>query len=463
MLWQQCLQQLEHHFPEQEVNTWLRTLQPQQKDSMLFLLAPNPFVLQHVHENYIGQVVNIVRSLTGDPNYQVMLQIGTADVAPPPMQSNEIESQAFAPMPESQAPIPQSQPDPPPAIEMEGAVFAGNISHKMRFENFIEGQSNQLARSASLQVSEKLGETYNPLFIYGGVGLGKTHLMHAVGNAILDEAPYARVLYLHSEKFVNDMVSGLRNNTIDQFKQYYRSVDALLIDDIQFFARKERSMEEFFHTFNALMEGHKQIILTSDRFPSDVAGIDDRLRSRFSWGLTVQIEPPDLKTRVAIVHTKAYELRLEIPDDVAFFIAERFRSNIRHLEGALQRVAASVRLRNQLNITLSFVQDTLRDQLNSQDRQVTMHNIKKTVAHYYNLRIAVLDSKKRTRSIARPRQLAMALSKELTNHSLPEIGLEFGGRDHTTVIHACRKVKELLDTDLRLREDYYILKRTLIN
>jgi chromosomal replication initiator protein len=222
-------------------------------------------------------------------------------------------------------------------------------------------------------------------------------------------------------------------------------------------------MEEFFHTFNALMEGHKQIILTSDRFPSDVAGIDDRLRSRFSWGLTVQIEPPDLKTRVAIVHTKAYELRLEIPDDVAFFIAERFRSNIRHLEGALQRVAASVRLRNQLNITLSFVQDTLRDQLNSQDRQVTMHNIKKTVAHYYNLRIAVLDSKKRTRSIARPRQLAMALSKELTNHSLPEIGLEFGGRDHTTVIHACRKVKELVDTDLRLREDYYILKRTLIN
>ena len=466
MLWQQCLQQLEHHFPEQEVNTWLRTLHPQQKDNILFLLAPNPFVLQHVHENYIGQVVNIIRSLTGDSDYQVMLQIGTGDTAPPVinMPNSPTVAGHRPQITEGYSASPQPEPSPPPIIESAAnAVFVGNISPKMVFDNFIEGQSNQLARAASLKVSEHVGETYNPLFIYGGVGLGKTHLMHAIGNAIMDNNIDAKVLYVHSEKFVNDMVSGLRNNTIDQFKQYYRSVDALLIDDIQFFARKERSMEEFFHTFNALLEGQKQVILTSDRFPREVEGIDDRLRSRFGSGLTVQVEPPELETRVAILRKKGEELGLDIPNDVAFFIAERFRSNIRDLEGALQRVAASVRLRHQINITMNFVQDTLRDQLNSQDRQVTMHNIKKTVAHYYNLRLSVLDSKKRTRSIARPRQLAMAFCKELTNHSLPEIGVEFGGRDHTTVLHACRKVKQLLETDLRLQEDYHIIMRTLIN
>lgn len=466
MLWQQCLQQLEHHFPEQEVNTWLRTLHPQQRDDVLFLLAPNPFVLQHVHENYIGQVVNIIRSLTGDPDYQVMLQIGTADTAPPITAiSNANTIAGHRPqITEGYSASPQPEPPHPPVIESSAnELFAGNVSPKMVFDNFIEGKSNQLARTASVKVSEHVGVNYNPLFIYGGVGLGKTHLMHAIGNAIMDADSEAKVLYVHSEKFVNDMVSGLRNNTIDQFKQYYRSVDALLIDDIQFFARKMRSMEEFFHTFNALLEGQKQVILTSDRLPREVEGIDDRLRSRFGSGLAVQVEPPELKTRVAILRKKGEELGLDIPNDVAFFIAERFRSNIRDLEGALQRVAASVRLRHQINITMSFVQDTLRDQLNSQDRQVTMHNIKKTVAHYYNLRLSVLDSKKRTRSIARPRQLAMALCKELTNHSLPEIGVEFGGRDHTTVLHACRKVKELLASDLRLYEDYHIILRTLTN
>ena len=470
MLWQQCLQQLEHHFSEQDINTWLRTLHPQEQDRILFLLAPNPFVLQHVHENYIGQVVSIIRSLTSDPEYQVMLQIGTGDIAPPPTspettitknpQITEGYSLSSQPAPVQTPEIPNTPQQLPQGAQ---AQFVGNINKKMVFDNFIEGNSNQLARAASMQVADNPGHAYNPLFIYGGVGLGKTHLMHGIGNAILEKKPDAKVLYLHSERFVNDMVSGLRNHTIERFKQYYRNVDALLIDDIQFFAKKERSMEEFFHTFNALLEGNKQIILTSDRYPREVEGIDDRLRSRFNWGLTVQVEPPELETRVAILRKKGEEAGITIPNDVAFFVAERFRSNIRDLEGALQRIAASVRLRHQTEITLNFVQDALRDQLASQNRMVTMPNIKKTVAQYYNIRVSDMDSKKRTRSIARPRQMAMALSKELTTHSLPEIGDEFGGRDHTTVLHACRKIKELRETDLRLEEDYRILMRTLVS
>ncbi len=466
MLWQQCLQQLEHHFSEQDINTWLRTLHPQEYDRMLLLLAPNPFVLSHVHENYITQVVAIVRSLTSDPEYQVTLQIGTSDLIPTESISSKqtsrqfIEGYSASPQPVPTSPVHTLELVTQRVTQIE---FVSNINKKMIFDNFIEGNSNQLARAASMQVGDNPGHAYNPLFIYGGVGLGKTHLIHAIGNAILDKCPESKVLYLHSEKFVNDMVSGLRNNTIDRFKAYYRNVDALLIDDIQFFAKKERSMEEFFHTFNALLEGQKQIILTSDRFPREVEGIDDRLRSRFNWGLTVQVEPPELETRVAILRKKGEEAGIELPNDVAFFIAERFRSNIRDLEGALQRIAASVRLRNQTDIDLNFVQDALRDQLASQDRMVTMPNIKKIVAKYYNIRTSDLDSKKRTRSIARPRQMAMALSKELTSHSLPEIGNEFGGRDHTTVLHACRKIKELIKTDNRLAEDYQILQRTLIS
>lgn len=473
MLWQQCLQQLEHHFSEQDINTWLRTLHPQRHDRILFLLAPNPFVLKHVHENFIAQVVSVVRSLTSDPDFQVILQIGTSDIAPPPvhqyqsMADNPHITEGYSASSQPPPVVPISTHSFPSGANIDQSPsqseFVGNISKKMVFDNFIEGNSNQLARAASMQVGDNPGHAYNPLFIYGGVGLGKTHLMHAVGNAILNKQPNAKVLYLHSEKFVNDMVSGLRNNTIDRFKAYYRNVDALLIDDIQFFAKKERSMEEFFHTFNALLEGQKQIILTSDRFPREVEGIDDRLRSRFNWGLTVQVESPELETRVAILRKKGEEAGIIIPNDVAFFVAERFRSNIRDLEGALQRIAASVRLRNQTDISLDFVQDVLRDQLASQARMVTMHNIKKITAKYYNIRTSDLDSKKRTRSIARPRQVAMALSKELTSHSLPEIGDEFGGRDHTTVLHGCRKIKELRETDTRLDEDYRILKRTLVS
>jgi chromosomal replication initiator protein len=331
----------------------------------------------------------------------------------------------------------------------------------MTFENFVEGKSNQLARAASMQVGDNPGCSYNPMFIYGGVGLGKTHLMHAMGNRIRSLNPEAKVVYLHSEAFVNDMVMALRTNRIDKFKLYYRSVDALLIDDIQFFAGKERSLEEFFHTFNTLLEGQKQVILTSDRFPRDVEGIDDRLTSRFTSGLSVAIESPDLETRVAILRKKSEDAGLLIPNDVAFFIAKYFKSNIRDLEGALKKVIATVQFRNQRHIGLEFVQETLKDQLASHVKTVTITNIKQTVAQYYNIRVSDLDSKSRARFVTRPRQIAMSLAKDFTSHSYPEIGLSFGGRDHTTVIHACKKVQELLKKDSRVEEDIGILTRTL--
>jgi chromosomal replication initiator protein len=472
MLWQQCLQQLEQYLSDDDINSWLRTLHPQEHPGMLFLLAPNPFVLQHVHKNFLDIITERVRAITGDLSYIVSLQIGTSESVPPQISGSpesNIEKSPASPAggfsPEknntenSDNVIPFERPVP--QQQEPATTFVGNVNGKMIFENFVEGNSNQLARAAAMQVADNPGHAYNPLFIYGGVGLGKTHLMHAIGNAIQEKTPGAKILYLHSERFVNDMVTALRTNRIDEFKVYYRGVDALLIDDIQFFAGKDRSMEEFFHTFNALLEGHKQIILTSDKFPRDVEGIEDRLRTRFNWGLTVQVEPPDLETRVAILRKKADEMGLPIPNDSAFFMAKRFRSNIRDMEGALQRVVATVRLRNQEEITLDFVQDALRDQLASQDKMVKLDNIKKTVAQYYNIRVVDLDSKKRTRTLARPRQVAMALAKELTNHSYPEIGKDFGGRDHTTVLHACRTIKKLTESDIKLEEDYRILQRTL--
>lgn len=328
------------------------------------------------------------------------------------------------------------------------------------FESFVEGNSNQLARAASWQVAERPGDAYNPLFIYGGVGLGKTHLMHAIGNAILKNDPEAKVLYLHSERFVADMVKALQTNSINEFKRFYRSLNVLLIDDIQFFAGKDRSQEEFFYTFNALLEGQQQIILTSDRYPKEIEGMEERLKSRFGWGLTVAVEPPGLETRVAILISKAEQSNIELPYEVAFFIAKRIRSNVRELEGALRRVIANAHFTGK-PITIDFVQEALRDLLALQDKLVTIENIQKTVAEYYKVKVADLLSKRRSRSIARPRQMAMALAKELTNHSLPEIGDHFGGRDHTTVLHACRKVKELIQDDNDFAEDYKNLMRTL--
>lgn len=479
MLWQQCLTQMEHEFPSQEINTWLRSLHAVEKPKALYLLAPNPIVLQHIHEIFLPHIVSHVRNLSGDNEYDVMLQIGSR-TAPKPLPKPAIAPTQPPPVVQQAAwetPAPQPQPSPAhPGVNGNGNLtasgnplnaasfsdrFVNSLNSRMVFENYVEGKSNQLARAASLQVGENPGKSYNPLFIYGGVGLGKTHLMHSIGNCILQHNPNARVLYVYAERFVNDMVTALRNSRIEEFKQHYRSVDALLIDDIQFFAGKDRSMEEFFHTFNALLEGQKQIILASDRFPRDVEGIDDRLRSRFNWGLTVQVEPPDLETRVAILRKKAEENNLGLPHDVAFFIAKNFRSNIRDLEGALQRVIASMRLRCISDISMDFVHDVLRDQLASQDKMVSISNIKKVVAKYYNVRANEMDSKRRTRSVARPRQMAMALAKELTSHSLPEIGTEFGGRDHTTVLHACRKIAELRESDTRMEEDYRILVRSL--
>ena len=462
MLWQQCLNKLETDLSDQEINTWLRTLHGTQHDKILVLLAPNTFVYQHVNDHHLDLIKSKLKSVSGGEDIQVILQIGAeSNISFSDSTENfnavqETQLQTDSNIENRQNVNPTTQ-----NTTVNKKAFSNSLNAAMTFDNFVQGKSNQLAVASSKQVGENPGLSYNPLFIYGGVGLGKTHLMHAIGNKIREGNPNAKVVYLHSERFVNDMITALRTNSIDQFKDYYRTVDALLIDDIQFFAGKNRSMEEFFHTFNVLLEGQKQIILTSDKYPRDVEGIDDRLRSRLNWGLTVEIEPPDLETRVAILTKKVDEYHLQIPKDAAFFIAKRFRSNVRDLEGALQRVIASLRLHQKTDITLDFVHEVLRDQLASQDKMVTVDNIKKTVAQHYNIKTSDLDSKRRTRSIARPRQVAMTLSKELTNHSLPEIGTFFGNRDHTTVLHACRKIKELRIEDISLDENYRILERTL--
>ena len=465
MLWQQCLNNLESDLSDQEINTWLRTLHGTQHENILVLLAPNTFVYQYVKDHHLDLIKENISRLSNSESVQVILQIGAGSA---PTFSSAVENIENNPMSSGNnnpshnaAPTPKMPTLDLPEASVNKTKFTNNLNPSNTFDNFVEGKSNQLAVASAKQVGDNPGKSYNPLFIYGGVGLGKTHLMHAIGNRILSANPRAKVVYLHSERFVNDMITALRTNSIDQFKDYYRTVDALLIDDIQFFAGKNRSMEEFFHTFNALLEGQKQIILTSDRYPRDVEGIDDRLRSRLNWGLTVEIEPPEFETRVAILTKKVEQYHLTLPKDAAFFIAKRFRSNVRDLEGALQKVIASLRLHQQTVITLDFVHNALRDQLASQDKMVTVENIKKTVAHHYNIKTSDMDSKRRTRTIARPRQVAMALSKELTNHSLPEIGTFFGNRDHTTVLHACRKIKELRTEDASLDESFRILERTL--
>jgi chromosomal replication initiator protein len=442
-LWQKCLNRLENELPEQQFNTWIRPLHAIEEGDSLRLLAPNRFVLDWVRDHYIDSISATVTGMADPASPRVQLEIGT---------SNRPKA-APAPKPAARA--------RPAAAEGGGRQpFTHNLNPAHTFSLFVEGKSNQLACAASRQVAENPGNAYNPLFIYGGVGLGKTHLMHAVGNLILEGNPRAKVVYLHSERFVADMVKALQHNAINEFKRYYRSVDALLIDDIQFFAGKERSQEEFFHTFNALLEGQQQVILTCDRYPKEVQGLEERLQSRFGWGLTVAIEPPELETRVAIILSKAEQAQVEMPHDVAFFIAKRIASNIRELEGALRRVIASARFTGR-PITLDFTKEALRDLLALQDKLVSIENIQKTVAEYYKIRVADLLSARRTRSITRPRQLAMALAKELTRHSLPEIGNAFGGRDHTTVLHACRKVVELKESDARIQEDFNNLLRSL--
>ena len=470
-LWSHCLRALEAEVSSALFGMWLRPLQATEAEGRLRLYAPNQFVIDWVKENALARIVELAAELTSTP-VEVHFEIGSRPAAVAPGTSTETGATATGnsgtgntgsgmPVPTGRALDGLGQPPQPFGKGRKAPQPIGaRINPEFTFDNFVEGKSNQMARAAALQVAENPGRAYNPLFLYGGVGLGKTHLMHAVANQIRASRPGARVAYVHSEGFVGDMVRALQHNTINEFKQAYRTVDALMIDDIQFFAGKDRSQEEFFHTFNALLEGQQQVILTCDRYPKEVVGLEERLKSRFGWGLTVAIEPPELETCVAILMSKAQQARVDLPEEVAFFIAKRIRSNVRELEGALRRVVANSQFTGR-PITVDFTKEALKDLLALQEKLITVENIQKTVADYFKLRVADLLSHRRSRSIARPRQVAMALAKELTNHSLPEIGDAFGGRDHTTVMHACKRVKELRETETRVAEDYQNLLRTL--
>lgn len=471
-LWEKCLGSLQDEFPSQQFNTWIRPLQVEHSGQKLVLFAPNRFVLDWINERFLSRIKELVSQFSDAEAPNIYLEIGSkrSDTA----RMTESSSQQHAPQPHSpqqqyhQQQQQQHRPYPhvptfrsnKPQSAAEIPNYQSNINPTFTFDNFVEGKSNQLAKAASLQVAENPAVAYNPLYLYGGVGLGKTHLLHAIGNQIIRNNPNAKVLYLHSERFVADMVKALQTNAMNEFKRYYRTVDALLIDDIQFFAGKDRSQEEFFHTFNALLESQQQVILTCDRYPKEINGVEERLKSRFGWGLTVAVEPPELETRVAILMSKAEQAPIDLPYEVAFFVAKRIRSNVRELEGALKRIIANAHFTGKA-ITLDFVKDALRDLLALQDKLITIENIQKTVAEYYKVKIADLLSKRRSRSVARPRQMAMALAKELTNHSLPEIGDAFGGRDHTTVLHACRVITEFKQSNQDIEEDYTNLLRIL--
>ena len=435
--WPRCLERLEAELPADEVHTWLRPLQAEAHAEGLTLYAPNAFVVDRVREHYLARIRELMAHFVGGP-------------APVAVAVGSIKRSEPAPAPAAGG----SRPAVPPV------EFAGNLDSHYTFDNFVEGRSNQLGRAAALQVAQNPGRAYNPLLLYGGSGLGKTHLMYAAGNLMRKNNPGMRVLYLRSEQFFSAMMKSLQDKSMDQFKRQFQQVDALLIDDIQFFAGKNTTQEEFFHTFNALFDGKQQIILTCDRYPREVENLETRLKTRLTWGLSVAIEPPDFETRAAIITAKAVERGVKIPDDVAYLIAKRMRSNVRDLEGALNTLAARSNFMAK-PITAEFAQETLRDLLRAQQQVVSISNIQKTVADYYQLRMADLLSKRRTRSLARPRQMAMALSKELTEHSLPEIGDAFGGRDHTTVMHACKVMRELRELDGKLREDWDKLLRKL--
>ncbi|MFN4160714.1 MULTISPECIES: chromosomal replication initiator protein DnaA [unclassified Stenotrophomonas] len=439
--WSRCLERLEAEFPPEDVHTWLKPLQADLRVDSLVLYAPNAFIVDQVRELYLPRIKELLAHFAGFGD--VFLEIGSRPRA--------VEAQ-IASNPGFSAPVVPAEPLVP---------FAGNLDSHYTFANFVEGRSNQLGLAAAFQAAQKPGDrAHNPLLLYGGTGLGKTHLMFAAGNAMRQANPGAKVLYLRSEQFFSAMIRALQEKTMDQFKRQFQQVDALLIDDIQFFAGKDRTQEEFFHTFNALFDGKQQIILTCDRYPREVEGLEARLKSRLAWGLSVAIEPPDFETRAAIVLAKARERGTEIPDDVAFLIAKKMRSNVRDLEGALNTLAARANFTGRA-ITTDFAQETLRDLLRAQQQAISIPNIQKTVADYYGLQIKDLLSKRRTRSLARPRQVAMALTKELTEHSLPEIGDAFAGRDHTTVLHACRQIRTLMEADGKLREDWDKLIRKL--
>ena len=428
--WHLCLQHLERELPAEDINTFIRPLELVTSKNRTRLIAPNAYVRDHIATHYLERIRDIFEHL-GDSRDSISVEEGQPE-------ASDITSVTMPPTPRPRS----------------------GLDKSYTFDNFVRGKSNELGYAAALQIAQKPGDAYNPLLLYGSTGLGKTHLLHAIGNHIRKHSPSTKVLYLPSERFVSDMIQSLRRGDIDSFKSHYRTTGALLIDDIQFFAKKKGTQEEFFHTFNALLDSNQQIVLTCDRYPKEIEGLEARLRSRFGWGLTVAIEPPDFETRVAILMNKAQERGLPLDESVAFLIANRLRSHVRDLEGALNQLFANARFTGR-SVTESFAREVLRDLLTVHDRQITIENIQKTVCEYYKLRVAELLSKRRTRSIARPRQMAMALSKELTQHSLPEIGDAFGGRDHTTVIHACRKIAELCETDGRLREDKAKLLRLL--
>ena len=469
-LWPQVLNQLESVLNNQQVSTWIRPLEAVEEEKTLRLIAPSGFILDWVNKKLLSHIKQAVTLVVPVNPPEVVLEVGDYAIDSFDESDNQLIPQ---PLKETQK---STTFEPPAPANSKNAAqenthtaktapkksIKHNLNANFTFDTFVQGKANQLAAAAARQVADNPGGSYNPFFIYGGVGLGKTHLMHAIGNALLKRKPDARVAYLHSERFVADMVNALRHNKIDEFKRFYRSLDALLIDDIQFFANKDQSQEEFFHTFNTLLDGNKQVILTSDRFPKEVDGLEDRLKSRFGWGLTIAVEPPEFEMRVAILLKKASEFGFLLPDEVAFFIAKRLRGNVRDLEGALKRVGAFAQFTQQL-VTVALAKEALKDLLALQQKMVTLENIKKTVADYYKLRVADLLSKKRTRNIARPRQMAMAISKELTSHSLPEIGDAFGGRDHTTVLHAVRKMNELKESDHRIDDDFNSLIRIITN
>ena len=451
--WPKILKVLENNLPEQQFHTWIRPLQAVEENNTLRIITTSSFMMDWVRKSHAKNIEQAVAQVIPIDTPTVIFEIGDYSMA------DFEDTEPTVPQPlKKQAPA---------AVAEKKASDTGykpkhNLNVNFTFDNFVEGKANQLAAAAARQVAENPGDSYNPFFIYGGVGLGKTHLMHAIGNQLLKDKPDARVVYLHSERFVNDMVNALRHNKIDAFKNFYRSLDALLIDDIQFFANKDQTQEEFFHTFNHLLEGNKQVILTSDRFPKEVDGLEDRLKSRFGWGLTIQVEPPEFEMRVAILLKKAAEFGLMITEEVAFFMAKRLRGNVRDLEGALKRVVAYVKFNN-TSVTVEDVKVALKDLLSLQQKMVTLDNIQKTVADYYKITIKDILSKRRTRNLARPRQMAMAIAKELTNHSLPEIGDAFGGRDHTTVLHAIRTIAKLRESDHHLDEDFNSLLRIITN
>lgn len=498
-LWQRCLISLQEELPPQQFNTWIRPLQASANlETRLVLYAPNRFIANWVRDKYLHRIESLVSDYSAN-SCTVQLEINTATRGgatgfakmdsgfsadtynPPPAKAqvesakqNHAQTTVLEQSTYSASRPAQTEPEQynfhldnelqsQRYADVDSSYQVVHESHvipEYSFDTFVEGKSNQFARAAAMQVAENPGSAYNPLFLYGSVGLGKTHLMHAVGNELLKKKPNAKVLYIHSDKFVADMVKAYQLDAIEDFKSYYHGLDALLVDDIQFFAKKEGTQEQFFSAFNALLNGGQQIILTSDKFPKEIKGLDERLKSRFSWGLTVAVEPPELETRVAILMKKAEQMDIYLSRECAFFIAQRIRSNVRELEGALNRVIATAEFKGKV-IDIDIIKESLKDLFSIQDRLVSIENIQKTVAEYYKIKVADLLSKRRNRSIARPRQVAMSIAKELTSHSLPEIGDAFGGRDHTTVLHACRKIKELREEHQDIEEDIKNLLRSL--